>query len=219
MPNQVPWLLMIHCLCGCNHREQIGQLFVECLRCYSYLFWCGGTRLRMRIRLLGEQDPHRLFPWRFRCTRTTRDVPGHNSKWQIGLKCTERRNFDDSTTIELGSFKPGFHIVVSVVSVVSVLSKKFLRQIQPYGNLTHNRPRRQIQRVVRDRNDSISYIRYNRKWTWHDSILLMETTASYWHDRYNKNVSQNALRSAAVTAAEATDTTDTTIWKPSFKPS
>ena len=27
------------------------------------------------------------------------------------------------------SLKPGFHIVVSVVSVVSVLSKKFLRQI------------------------------------------------------------------------------------------
>ena len=40
--------------------------------------------------------------------------------------------------------KPGFHIVVPVVSVVSVLSKKFLRQIQLYGNLTHNRPIRQI---------------------------------------------------------------------------
>ena len=44
-----------------------------------------------------------------------------------------------------GRLKLGFHIVVSVVSV---LSKKFLRQIQPYGNLTHNRPIRQIQRVV-----------------------------------------------------------------------
>ena len=107
--------------------------------------------------------------------------------------------------------KPGFHIVVSVVSV---LSKKLLRQIQPYGNLTHNRPIRQIQRVLRDRNDSISYNRYNRKWAWHDSILLMETTASDWHDRYNKNVSQNTLCSAAVTATETTDTTNTTIWKP-----
>ena len=42
----------------------------------------------------------------------------------------------------------------------------------------------------------------------------METTTSDSYDRYNKNVSRNALRSAAVTAAEATDTTDTTIWKP-----
>ena len=42
----------------------------------------------------------------------------------------------------------------------------------------------------------------------------METTASDSYDRCNKNVSRNALRSAAVTAAEATDTTNTTIWKP-----
>ena len=39
----------------------------------------------------------------------------------------------------------------------------------------------------------------------------MKTTASGSYDRYNKNVSLNALRSAAVTAAEATDTTNTTI--------
>ena len=44
-------------------------------------------------------------------------------------------------------FKPGFYLVVSVVSVVSVLLKKFLRQIQPYGNLTHNRPIRQIRQI------------------------------------------------------------------------
>ena len=31
--------------------------------------------------------------------------------------------------------KPGFHIVVSVVSVVSVVRKKFIGQIQLYGNL------------------------------------------------------------------------------------
>ena len=42
----------------------------------------------------------------------------------------------------------------------------------------------------------------------------METTTSESYDKCNKNVSQNALRSAAVTAAEATDTTNTTIWKP-----
>ena len=92
--------------------------------------------------------------------------------------------------------KPGFHTVVSVVSAISVLSKKFLRQIQLYGNLTHNCPVqqiRQIQRVVRDRTDSISYDRYNRKWAWHDSILLMETTTNNSYDRYNKNMSQNTL--------------------------
>ena len=33
----------------------------------------------------------------------------------------------------------------------------------------------------------------------------METTASDSYDRCNKNVSQNALRSTAVTAAKATD--------------
>ena len=31
--------------------------------------------------------------------------------------------------------KPGFHIVVSVVSVVSIVRKKFIGQIQLYGNL------------------------------------------------------------------------------------
>ena len=41
------------------------------------------------------------------------------------------------TFYKRNKLKPGFHIVVSVVSVVSVLSKKFLRQIQPYGNPTH----------------------------------------------------------------------------------
>ena len=34
-------------------------------------------------------------------------------------------------------FKPGFHIVVSVVSVVSVVRKKFIGQIQLYGNLAY----------------------------------------------------------------------------------
>ena len=34
--------------------------------------------------------------------------------------------------------KPGFHIVVSVVSVVSVVRKKFIGEIQLYGNLPYN---------------------------------------------------------------------------------
>ena len=39
-------------------------------------------------------------------------------------------------------------------------------------------------------------------------LILSPTTDT------TRNVSQNALRSAAVTAAEATDSTNTTIWKP-----
>ena len=34
-------------------------------------------------------------------------------------------------------FKPGFHVVVSLVSVVSVVRKKFIGQIQLYGNLPY----------------------------------------------------------------------------------
>ena len=50
--------------------------------------------------------------------------------------------------------KPGFHIV----SVVSVVRKKFIGQIQLYGNLPYNcsiQQKRQIQLVVRDRMNSI----------------------------------------------------------------
>ena len=51
--------------------------------------------------------------------------------------------------------KPGFHIVVSVVSVVR---KKFIGQIQLYGNLPYKcslQKKPQIQLVVRDRMNSI----------------------------------------------------------------
>ena len=54
--------------------------------------------------------------------------------------------------------KPGFHIVVSVVSVVSVVRKKFIGQLQLYGNLSYKcsiQKKRQIQLVVRDRMNSI----------------------------------------------------------------
>ena len=53
--------------------------------------------------------------------------------------------------------KPGFHIVVSVVSVVSVIRKKFIGQIQLYGNLPYKcsmQKKPQIQLVVRDRMNS-----------------------------------------------------------------
>ena len=51
--------------------------------------------------------------------------------------------------------KPGFHIVVSVVSVVR---KKFIGQIQLYGNLPYKcsmQKKRQIQLSVRDRMLSV----------------------------------------------------------------
>ena len=62
------------------------------------------------------------------------------------------------------SLKPG----VPVVSVVSVLSKKLLRQIQPHENLTHYCPIWQIRQicVVWDRNDFLSYNRYNKRLIW-----------------------------------------------------
>jgi len=50
--------------------------------------------------------------------------------------------------------KPGFHIVVSVMSVVQ---KKFIRQIQLYGNLPYNRSmrqKRQIQRILSPATDT-----------------------------------------------------------------
>ena len=40
-----------------------------------------------------------------------------------------RRHVRWLTKLSLWSFKPGFHIVVSVVSVVSVVRKKFIGQI------------------------------------------------------------------------------------------
>ena len=62
----------------------------------------------------------------------------------------------------LFNLKPGFHIVVSVVSV---LRKKFIGQIQLYGNLPYNcsiLQKRQIQLVVRDRMNSISPMNFFR---------------------------------------------------------
>ena len=76
--------------------------------------------------------------------------------------------------------KPGFHIVVSVVSVVSFVRKKFIGLIQLYGNLPYKcsiQKKPQIQLVVRDRMNSIGPMNFFR----------------------------------------ATDTTDTTIWKPGLR--
>ena len=53
--------------------------------------------------------------------------------------------------------KSGFHIVVSVVSVVSVVRKKFIGELQLYGNLPYKcsvQKKRQIQLDVRDRMNS-----------------------------------------------------------------
>ena len=68
----------------------------------------------------------------------------------------------------LDALKPGFHIVVSVVSVVSIVRKKFIGQILLYGNLPYKcsiQKKRQIQLVVRDEfyrsYEFFSYDRYN----------------------------------------------------------
>ena len=61
--------------------------------------------------------------------------------------------------------KPGFHIVVSVVSVVSVERKKFIGQLQIYGNLPYKcsmQKKRQIQLFVRDRMNSICAMNFFR---------------------------------------------------------
>ena len=61
-------------------------------------------------------------------------------------------------TWEYCSLKPGFHIVVSVVSVVYVVRKKFIGQIKLYGNLPYKcsiQKKLQIQLVVRDRINSM----------------------------------------------------------------
>ena len=61
-----------------------------------------------------------------------------------------------------GTFKPGFHIVVSVVSVVR---KKLIGQLQLYGNLPYKcsiQKKRQIKLVVRDRMNSICPMNFFR---------------------------------------------------------
>ena len=60
------------------------------------------------------------------------------------------------------SLKPGFHIVVSVVSVVR---KKFIGQIQLYGNLPYKcsiQKKLQIQLVVRHRMNSMGPMNFFR---------------------------------------------------------
>ena len=59
-------------------------------------------------------------------------------------------------------FKPGFHIVLSVVSVVR---KKFIGQLQLYGNLPYKcsiQKKRQMQLFVRDRMISICPMNFFR---------------------------------------------------------
>ena len=75
-------------------------------------------------------------------------------KWENWPTLTEAKN--------AFTLKPGFHIVVYVVSVVR---KKFIGQIQLYGNLLCKcsiQKKRQIQLVVRDRMNSICPMNFFR---------------------------------------------------------
>ena len=92
-----------------------------------------------------------------------------------------------NTMFSTSMLKPGFHIVVSVVSVVSVVRKKFIGQLQIYGNLPYKcsiQKKRQIQLFVRDRMNSIcpmNFFSYDR----HDR-----------YDRYNDMETNQALFSS-----------------------
>ena len=96
--------------------------------------------------------------------------------------------------------KSGFHIVVSVVSVVSVVRKKFIGQIKLYGNLPYKcsiqKPKWQIQLFVRDRMNSIRPMNFFRTTDTTDTtdttiwkpgfMETSRTTAEYKrNDRYN----------------------------------
>jgi len=103
------------------------------------------------------------------------------------LISSQRRGCKPSNFVVFLAFlKPGFHIVVSVVSVVR---KKFIGQIQLHGNLPHKRSiqkKRQIQLAVRDRMNSLCpmiFFSYNR----HDRYNDMETRL------YTKNMLKDQL--------------------------
>ena len=81
--------------------------------------------------------------------------------------------------------KPGFHIVVSVVSVVSAVRKKIIGQIQLYGNLPYKcsiQKKRRIQLVVRDRMNSICPMNFFRTTDTTDT-----TDATIWNPGLRQN--------------------------------
>ena len=83
-------------------------------------------------------------------------------------------------------FKPGFHIVVSVVSVVSVVRNKFIGQMQLYGNLPYKcsiQKKRQIQLFVLDRMNSICPMNFFRTT---DTTDTTDTTIWKTGFRYSK---------------------------------
>ena len=84
-------------------------------------------------------------------------------RYRNGLHKFYRNRFDSPwPKIHL---KPDFHIVVSVVSVVSVVRKKFIGQLQLYGNLPYKssiQKKRQMQLFVRDRMNSICPMNFFR---------------------------------------------------------
>ena len=109
-----------------------------------------------------------------------------------GIRC--RLNFDDLTKctvkceipvckvrvsicvwiISQVCVKPGFHIVVSVVSVMPVVRKKFIGQIYLYGNLLYKcsiQKKRQIQLAVRDRMNSICPLNFFRTMDTTDTTI------------------------------------------------
>ena len=81
--------------------------------------------------------------------------------------------------------KPGFHIFVSVVSVVSVVRKKFIGQLQIYGNLSYKcsiQKKRPIQHFVQDRMNSICPMNFFRTTDTTDT-----TDTTIWKPGFNKS--------------------------------
>ena len=97
--------------------------------------------------------------------------------------------FQDQNALSKCFLKPGFHIVVSVVSVVR---KKFIGQLQIYGNLPHKcsiQKKRQIQRFVRDRMNSICPINFFRTTDTTDTTIwkpgFIQICLLPWEERDN----------------------------------
>ena len=96
--------------------------------------------------------------------------------------------------------KPGFHIVVSVVSVVSVVGKKFIGQIQLYGNLPYKRStqkKRQMQLVVRYRMNSICPMIFFRTTDTTDTTIW-KPGFSLWYGKKREVIFLSNINSKSV---------------------
>ena len=117
------------------------------------------TFVHLKPLVRGRWYGHRWVVW-----RVNKLTPHLSPSWctRILTRQLADRLITKKVRKEKRLLKPGFHIVVSVVSVVR---KKFIGQIQLYGNLPYKcsiQKKRQIQLVVRDRMNSICPMNFFR---------------------------------------------------------